>query len=291
MASMRELKGRIGSVNSSQKITGAMKMISSAKLRKVQSALEHLMPFRNQLQNTINNLLGADSEYQSPLTEQRPVHRVAFVVFGSDEGLCGAFNVSLFKFLLEAINRTNDELGTKVEYVVYPVGKKILSSVSKMNDVEVADISYLNSKSGADAVKRLTDELTNRFLSHEIDRVELLYYHFKSIGSQTLDSRILLPVSVADLAGEKYHSHTKPYIYEPDSETIFRTVIPLYVRSNLHETWLESRTSEQAARIMAMQMANDNAKKLLDSLQLEYNKLRQQNITAELLDILGGSVQ
>ena len=115
----------------------------------------------------------------------------------------------------------------KTEYIVYPVGKKILSSVFKMKDVEIADVSYLNSKSGADAVKRsLTDELTNRFLSHEIGQVvELLYFHFKSIGSQALDSRILLPVSVADLAGgENVYSHAKPYIYEPDSETIFRTV-------------------------------------------------------------------
>ena len=291
MASMRELKGRIGSVNSSQKITGAMKMISSAKLRKVQTALEHLMPFRKQLQNTINNLLGADSEYQSPLTEQRPVHRVALVVFGSDEGLCGAFNVSLFKLLLETMNRMNEESETKPEYIIYPAGKKMALPVAKLSGVEVADVSYLNSKSGADAVKRLTDELTNRFLSHEIDRVELVYYHFKSIGTQLLSTRVLLPVSVADLTDGKSVGHAKPYIYEPDSETIFRTVVPLYVRSTLHETWLSSRTSEQAARIMAMQMANDNAKKLLDSLQLEYNKLRQQNITAELLDILGGSVQ
>ncbi|MCH5329096.1 MAG: ATP synthase F1 subunit gamma [Coprobacter sp.] len=291
MASMRELKGRINSVNSSHKITGAMKMISSAKLRKVQSALEHLVPFRKQLRSTLNNLLGDDREYQSPLTEQRPVRRVAFVVFGSDEGLCGAFNVSLFKLLLESMNRTNEELGESPEYVVYPVGKKVASSVAKMGGVEVADVTYLHSRSGGDAVKQLSDELTRRFLAHEIDRVELVYFHFKSVGVQTLSTRVLLPVRVADLSDAPKDAYPTPYIYEPDSETIFRTVLPLYVRSTLHETWLDSKTSEEASRIMAMQMANDNAKKLLESLQLEYNKLRQQNITAELLDILGGSVQ
>lgn len=290
MATMRELKGRIGSVSSSQKITGAMKMISSAKLRKAEQALRHVLPFRNQLQNTINNLLGTDSDYQSPLTEQRPVQRVALVVFGSDEGLCGAFNVELFKKLNETIKEIETELGFRPQLTVYPVGKKVYGFVSKMQGVDLGEARYLNSKSGADAVKQISDELTSGFLDHTYDRVVLIYDHFKSVGTQILSSQMLLPIEIGQLGGAA-RKNTGMYIYEPDSETIFKTVLPLYVRSTLHETWLESRTSEQAARIMAMQMANDNANKLLDGLQLEYNKLRQQSITAELLDILGGTVQ
>ncbi|MCP9611532.1 ATP synthase F1 subunit gamma [Coprobacter tertius] len=291
MATMRELKGRIGSVNSSQKITGAMKMISSAKLRKAEQALRHVLPFRDQLQNTINNLLGADSDYQSPLTEQRPVQRVALVVFGSDEGLCGAFNVELIKKMNETIDRLVDELGYRPMFTVYPVGKKVYGFVSKMQGIELGDARYLNSKSGAEAVKRMSDELTARFLDHIYDKVVLVYDHYKSVGTQILSTRVLLPIEMNRLGTGVQGKNCGPYIYEPDSETIFKVVLPLYVRSTLQETWAESRTSEQAARIMAMQMANDNANKLLDSLQLEYNKLRQQSITAELLDILGGTVQ
>lgn len=141
---MRELKGRIGSVQSSQKITSAMKMISSAKLRKAEVALKHVVPFRDQIQSTINNLLGADSDYQSPLTEQRPVQRVAFVVFGSDEGLCGAFNVQLYKLLMDSIDTLRASSEIPVEVTVYPVGKKVKSLVAKTPGVQVrsVDVSF-----------------------------------------------------------------------------------------------------------------------------------------------------
>lgn len=291
MSTMRELKGRIGSVQSSQKITSAMKMISSAKLRKAEVALKYVVPFRDQIQSTINNLLGADSDYQSPLTEQRPVQRVAFVIFGSDEGLCGAFNVQLYKSLIDSVDFLRNSSETPVEVTVYPIGKKLKSLLTKTPGIQVRPVEYVTSKSGADSLKQFSDELMAAFLAHEFDRIEVVYAHYKSIASQSMKTRLLLPISTEEfLSDDKAHRNT-PYIYEPDRSTIFELVLPLFVRSTLLETCYQSRTSEQAARIMAMQMASDNAKNLLEDLHLEYNKLRQQGITAELLDILGGTVQ
>lgn len=123
-----------------------MKMISSAKLRKAEVALKHVVPFRDQIQSTINNLLGADSDYQSPLTEQRPVQRVAFVVFGSDEGLCGAFNVQLYKLLMDSIDTLRASSEIPVEVTVYPVGKKVKSLVAKTPGVQVRSVEYLSLK-------------------------------------------------------------------------------------------------------------------------------------------------
>ena len=147
------------------------------------------------------------------------------------------------------------------------------------------------SKSTPDTLKRFSDELTEAFLAHEFDRIEVVYAYYKSVASQVMKTRLLLPISTEEfLSDAKAHRNT-PYIYEPDRSTIFELVLPLFVRSTLQEACYQSRTSEQGARIMAMQMASDNAKNLLEDLQLEYNKLRQQGITTELLDILGGTVK
>ena len=159
MASIRELKGRIGSVSTTEKITGAMKMISSAKMHKAMQALQRVEPFRHQIQATIDNLLAADSEYSSPLTIERPIKNVGIVVQGRDEGLCGAFNMMLFKRMLETINRIKEEAGEEVTFIIYPIGKKLVAACRKLRlpDVKVAEISYMNAKSGSDKIKQLCD--------------------------------------------------------------------------------------------------------------------------------------
>ena len=247
---MRDLKGRIGSVASSEKITGAMKMISSAKMHKAESALRRVRPFRDQIQNTIDHLISADAEYSSPLTEIRPVKRRAIVLLSSDEGLCGAFNMNLFKRTLEIINQARmAETENPVMFVVYPIGKKASKFAQKLvgDNVEIVTADEMTAKSSAEDIARFTGELTREFIAGKVD-------------------------------------------CEPDVNTIYNEVLPLYVLSSMQEAICSNRVSEQAARVMAMQSANDNAKELLDELQLEYNKLRQQSITSELLDIIGGKV-
>ena len=288
---MRDLKGRIGSVASSEKITGAMKMISSAKMHKAELALRRIRPFRDQIQSTINHLISADAEFSSPLTAVRPVKRKAIVVLSSDEGLCGAFNMNLFKRTLELINQAKDE-ALNYMFVVYPIGKKASNFAQKLagDGVEIAVTDYMTAKSPGEDIARFTNELTRAFVAGEIDEVEVVYTHYKSASKQTVTTRRLLPIEADSLATSGKVVRNKPYLFEPDVNTIYNEILPLYVLSSMQEAISSNRVSEQAARVMAMQSANDNAKELLEELQLEYNKLRQQSITSELLDIIGGKV-
>ncbi|MDE6643924.1 MAG: ATP synthase F1 subunit gamma [Muribaculaceae bacterium] len=295
MATLRELKGRIGSVASSEKITGAMKMISSAKMHKAEAALKKQLPFRSQIEVIIGNLLSADAPVSSPLLEEHHVENLGVVVWGSDDGLCGAFNVNLFKILLGNIVQYRAKYGDNVKITVIPVGAKMLKAVQKLDDnnITVQPIEGIDSKSEGEVVKKFTENLRDSFTGGKLDRIDILYMNFKSISRQVPVTEQLLPISADKFngLGQSAATSSRPYIFEPDAASIFRAVLPLYLLSLMQEVFTENRAAEQAARVMAMQSANDNAKKLLEQLQIEYNKLRQNSITTELLDILGGQVK
>lgn len=292
MATLRDLKGRIGSVSSSEKITGAMKMISSAKMNKATREIKCLLPFRTQLGSIIGNLLGADAEFSSPLTATRPVKHATVLAWGSDDGLCGAYNVNIFKQLLEHLNSLREQF-PGVEITLVPIGHKLLRACNALagQDLKVVRAPEgVNSKADADIVKEFTATVRSAFERGETDRVDVVYMHFISAGRQRLSAEQLLPVKPKIEPGSTAQAPGL-YIFEPDAQTIFQTALPLMLLSTVQEVFSENRASEQAARVMAMQAANDNATKLLEQLRLEYNKLRQQSITAELLDILGGQVK
>ena len=293
MATLRDLKGRIGSVSSSEKITGAMKMISSAKMSKATREIKRLLPFRKQLETIIGNLLSAEAEFTSPLTAERQVKNASIVVFGSDDGLCGAYNINIFKQLLEHINGLRAEYGADLHVRLFAVGQKMQRACAKIvsTDVELIADHGANSKSDSAEVKQFTQRLQHDFVSGETDRVDVIYMHFISPSRQKLEAQQLIPVKPLDDNAAAEGNTTGLYIYEPDAASIFSTALPLMILSTMQEVFCENRASEQAARVMAMQSANDNATKLLEQLRLEYNKLRQQSITAELLDILGGQVR
>lgn len=297
MATLRELKGRIGSVASSEKITGAMKMISSAKMHKAEGVLRRLKPYRDCVRTIIASLLSSDAPVSSPLTQERQqVKRVAVVVFGSDDGLCGAYNVNVFKGLLAKIDELRRDCGQDVTIDIVPVGKKIFKAVDKIagHDPQLNVHSEFNvdSRSDGETVKTFGAELSSRFLSGALDRVDLLFVHYLTAGKQRLGSDSYLPVSPATLSADSAGAGSgRPYLFEPDAASIFSTVLPMYLLAQMQDAFAENRASEQAARVMAMQSANDNAQKLLEQLQLEYNKLRQQGITTELLDIVGGQAR
>lgn len=294
MATLRELKGRIGSVASSEKITGAMKMISSAKMHKAEQALRRQLPFRNQIETIIANLLSADAQFSSPLIEARDVKHVSIVVFGSDDGLCGAYNVNIFKQLLERVQYYRSTYGDDVNIRIIPVGTKMLKATNKIahSTVKVESVEGVNSKTEADGVKAFMAQLQQQFLGGETDLVDVLYMNFQSMSRQRPRFEQILPVVQESFAANSdAMASSRPYLFEPDVNQIFSSVLPLFLLSTMQEIFTENRASEQAARVMAMQSANDNAKKLLDQLRLEYNKLRQQSITNELLDIVGGQVR
>ena len=297
MATLRELKTRIGSVKSSEKITGAMKMISSAKVHKFESSLRELLPYKNQIKSIMAHILASGETFDSPLIQEREVHHVSLVVFGTDDGLCGAYNVNVFKHLLITLDDIRRKHGSNVRISIYPVGKKIAKMAMKLADqnVDVIVLPGVDSKMDGDKVTDFTNDFKEKFISGETDRVYSVYTHFISMGRQRLVTDQMLPVDSAALSGGEEDTNAadgnKMYLFEPDPLTIFNEVLPMFVLSDMQEIAIENRTSEQAARVMAMQAANDNARKLLEQLQLEYNKLRQQSITNELLDLLGGQVK
>ncbi len=277
-----------------------MKMISSAKVRKNELELRSLYPFKNQLNSIMTHLLSAGEEYSSPLTEPREVKRAAIVVYGSDDGLCGAYNVNIFKYMLEQIKTLKEQHHALETINIIPVGKKMRKAVAKYAQTTsgvqlVLPSSGVDSKMTGERVNDFTLQLQQQFLNGEVDLIETIYMQFITVGRQRPRTDQLFPVDKEGLiasASEKSSTEQAQimYIFEPDANTIFKQVLPMFTLSFMQEVTIENRASEQAARIMAMQAANDNAHKLLEELQLEYNKLRQQGITTELLDILGGQV-
>lgn len=296
MATLRELKTRIGSVSSSEKITGAMKMISSAKVHKNEQELKKLLPFKNQIQTIMGHILASDATFESPLIEDREVNKIGIVVFGSDDGLCGAYNMNVFKKLLEEVNRLREQYEDKTSFVIYPVGKKIARAAMHLaaENIEVKTLAGIDSKMDGSKANDFTSLLRDKFIDKDIDLVEVVYMKFLSMSRQKATVDTLFPVKQEILLSDSKldaKDENQLYIFEPDSNSIFNEVLPMFVMSLMQEITIENRASEQAARVMAMQAANDNAKKLNEALRLEYNKLRQQSITTELLDIIGGQVE
>ena len=295
MATLKALRLRIGSVSSSEKITGAMKMISSAKVHKNEMELKRLLPFRNLVDSIMAHLLATGLEFNSPLIVKREVKHAAIVVFGSDDGLCGAYNINIFKYLLTQIREIRDKYHNG-EITVFPVGKKIANATKKL-DLPFVNVQHpgegVDSKMLPEKVSEFTEGLRAGFIEGTYDLVQTVYMRFYSMSRQRPLTETLFPVSpeVKSEGGEEKKDDNKFYLFEPDPDSIFNEVLPMFVLSTMQEITIENRASEQAARVMAMQSANDNAKKLLEELQLEYNKLRQQAITTELLDILGGQTE
>lgn len=294
MATLRELKTRIGSVASTEKITGAMKMISSAKVHQNEQSLRRLQPFKDQIKSVMGHILATGLEFNSPLIEPREVKRAAVVVYGSDDGLCGAYNVNIAKGLLLTLDEIRRNNGDDVEIDLYAVGLKMAKAVRKIKGMKLNVIvtEGVDSKMKGDKVTEFTTMLRDRFTAGEVDLVKVVYMRYFSMSRQRLTTDTLFPVSVEAVSEEASKVDANQlYIFEPDANSIFNEVLPMFVLSTMQEITIENRSSEQAARVMAMQSANDNAHKLLDQLQLEYNKLRQQSITTELLDIIGGQVE
>ena len=290
MASLKEVKGRIATVNNTRKITSAMKMVASAKLHKAQGAITNMLPYERRLHGLLTNLLGGSEVlvWNTP----REVKRVALVVFSSNSSLCGGFNANVIKHATQWLDE-HQALG-KDNILLYPVGKKVADALSKMGYAIQGNFQHLADKPSFAEAAELAQGLMNLFTRGEVDRVELLYNHFKSTASQILTREVYLPMASEVCHPERseesrIHQETD-YILEPSREELLATLLPKVLRMKLYTVLLDSNASEHAARTMAMQIATDNADDLLQELTLMYNKTRQQAITNELLDIVGGSM-
>jgi F-type H+-transporting ATPase subunit gamma len=286
MASLKEIKSRIQSVRSTQKITSAMKMVSSSKLRKAQKQIESFYPYEQKLTQILTNFLSAEEESSSVYADVKEVKRVAIVAFSSNSSLAGSFNSNVIKRLTAAVNEYN-YLG-KENILIFPIGKKIAQAVKKMGFSVPEHFEEMAEKPTYQAVQKLANRLMAMFVEHQVDKVDLIYHRFKSKSSQLLIQETYLPVSL-HLAEEEQSIIHANYLVEPDRADIMSELIPKVLRLKLYTALLDSVASEHAARTIAMQIATDNADDLLQELNLQYNKSRQQAITNELLDIIGGS--
>ena len=319
MPSLKEIKTRIDSVNSTRKITSAMKMVASSKFHHAQAAIQSMLPYENLLEHILKSFLLTVPEAWNELESQRPVKRVAFVVYTSNSSLCGGFNNNVIKMLSSAVD---DYKAHGIDdIIVYPIGRKVEEYVVKQGLTKAGSYLEIVDKPNSAGCAAIAKELRDKFIAHEIDKVEIIYHHFKSAGSQILTRKTYLPIDLStesignendrDLSSntitakaqeylkkrkldeEGVKAEVKPlndnFIVEPDMKTVLGTLIPEQLNLQIYTALLDSNASEHAARMVAMQTATDNANELLRDLNLQFNKSRQQAITNELLDIVGGS--
>lgn len=295
-------------------------MVASSKLHHAQQLIENMLPYENMLEHILKAFLVSMPEAHSPLNvEHKQLKRVALVAFSSNSSLCGGFNANVTKLLQQAVAHYREQGVTDI--VVYPIGRKITEQATKMGLQIGGNFNLLAEKPDAHQCADIATELSEQYAAGELDRVELIYHHFKSAGSQILTRRTFLPIDLSTELGrfsdrdlssdvvtakaqeylkkkaakeEKTKDEAKPlndnFLVEPDMETILTTLIPKELNLMMYTALLDSNASEHAARMVAMQTATDNADELLRGLNLQYNKSRQQAITNELLDIMGGSV-
>lgn len=289
MASLKEIKNRISSVKSTKKITSAMKMIASSKLHRAQNAITNFLPYQQKLDTILTNLLASDTSYESPFIQKRDTKRIAIVVFASNSSLCGAYNANVIKEFNATYNKKK-ELVSKENLQVYPIGKKIADHVKKQGIKAEGDYREMADKPSFQAVQDLAKELIEKYIKGEIDEVILIYHHFVSTGTQKLQTVQYLPFDLDDKKDkEQADDFLADYILEPSKEEILDSLIPTVLYSRLYAALLDANASEHAARMMAMQIASDNADEIAQDLTIQYNKSRQQAVTNELLDIIGGA--
>lgn len=287
MASLKEIKGRIGSVKSTLKITSAMKVVASTKLHRAQIAIENMLPYDRRLSAILHSLLDSGIEIKSPYVEIRKPEKVAIVTFASNSSLCGGYNSGVIRHTLEVLQEYA-KLEKKHLYI-YPVGRKVAQALAKKYQL-IEDYKMIGDKPSYQQAVELAEHLMKLYAAKEIDRVELLYMHYKSTASQIMTRETFLPLQ---LTAEQKDDNgiMSNYIIEPSVEELVKQLIPQALRMKMYTVLLDSNASEHAARTVAMQQATDNANDLLQDLNLMYNKGRQQAITAELLDIIGGSMK
>lgn len=289
MASLKEVKGRIASVNSTKKITSAMKMVASAKLHKAQNAIENMLPYERRLNHILTSFLSTEQTFDSPYIVTREVERVAIVVFSSNTSLCGGFNANIIKHLLLVIDEYKS-LGPE-NVLLYPVGKKVADAVKKAGFKIEGDFQDMAEKPSYKEAAALAGKIMELYAAKELDKVELIYNHFRSTALQILMRETYLPIQLKVEETTDGQGYMADYIVEPSVKEIMGELIPTVLSMKMYTVLLDSNASEHAARTMAMQTATDNANELLQDLTVLYNKSRQQAITNELLDIVGGSMQ
>lgn len=286
MATLRDIKQRIKGVKSTQQITKAMKMVAAAKLRRATEAILNARPYARKIQTLLSHLASDDDLISNPLFITRDVKKVAVVVVTADRGLCGAFNTNIIR---EATRYINEELQAQnISHSLFCLGKKGSDYFSKRNYNVVQKYPGIFSSLNYSIAQRLSDQLIAGFMNGEFDKVILIFNEFKSIIQQKIVVEQFLPIPIEGNTKKEIHAGAN-YIYEPDQKAIFEYLIPKHLKAQLWRVLLESNAAEFAARMTAMDNATTNAKELIRTLNLKYNKERQAAITKEILEIVSGA--
>lgn len=289
MGSLREVKNRISSVKNTRKITSAMRLVASSKLTRVEGIIANMVPYQVKLDDIVGKLMASDVSVQSPFIQSREIKRIAVVVISSNTTLCGGFNSNVVRAVNSLLAKSTIDPDSML---FYPIGKKIEEYILKKGLPVAGSYQDLADKPNYKGMREIAYELMRKYKNKEIDQVLLIYHHFKSLGSQELTEEIYLPFDMDKYKPtEEVEVVNSDYIIEPNEAELIAELLPKVLSQKLFTVLIDSNASEHAARSLAMKSATDNANDLIDDLTLQYNKSRQQAITNELLDIVGGSMR
>ncbi|QBQ53797.1 F0F1 ATP synthase subunit gamma [Nitrosococcus wardiae] len=284
MASGKEIRGKIGSVKNTQKITRAMEMVAASKMRKAQDRMRASRPYADKVRNVIRHLAQAHPEYQHPYLISREVKKVGFIVVSSDRGLCGGLNTNLFRSLLRTM-REWDGKGVPMELCT--IGQKASVFFRRFGGKIVAQATHLGDSPHVEDLIGTVKVMLDDYQEGNIDRLYLVFNEFVNTMTQRPGIEQLLPIDSGEM-DEKLEHHWD-YLYEPEAKEVLDQLLVRYIESLVYQGVVENIACEQAARMVAMKAASDNAGNLIDDLQLAYNKARQAAITQELSEIVGGA--
>lgn len=283
MAGGKEIKTKIGSIKNTQKITNAMEMVAASKMKKAQERMEKSRPYADAIRNVIGHIAQGNLDFTHPYLEEREVKRVGYIVISTDRGLCGGLNANEFKAVLRDVQQW-DEKGVEVSFAA--VGSKATGFFKRVAGSIASQASSLGDAPSVNDVIGTVAVMLKAYDEGEIDRLYLVYNKFVNTMSQEPTINQLLPLPKSDAAKREY---SWDYIYEPDAKTILDTLMKRFVESQVYQGVVDNLASEQAARMVAMKAATDNAGELIDDLQLVYNKARQAAITQEISEIVSGA--
>jgi F-type H+-transporting ATPase subunit gamma len=289
MASLKEVRSRIISVNSTQQITKAMKMVAAAKLRRAQDGILQMRPYAQKLGEMLSTVSsGAESALDSPLKTVRPINKVLIVVVTSDRGLCGAFNTNIIKATIQLIEEKYAAQARNGNVEIFAIGKKGAEAFTRRGFTVNVGYTDIFTRLSFVAVKQVAEEIMKDFSEGRYDAVDLVYNEFKNVATQIIHTDPYLPIPTVSKSVKTKKAEVN-YIFEPDEEEILAELIPKSLKIALYRSVLESNASEQGARMTAMDKATENAQELLKELRLVYNRTRQAAITKEILEIVGGA--
>lgn len=291
MPSLKEVKNRITSVQSTRKITSAMKMVASSKLHRAQQTIENLCPYEKSINSIMSQLVANVEDYSSAYTHRRDIKKIAIIAVSSNSSLCGGFNLNVIKQVIKLIDAHKKD---GYQITVIPIGKKIGEAVKKMEFGFENDYAEMLDHLSYEKASSFAEKVINDYCLEEFDKVEIVYNHFKNTSSQILTTETFLPIVSSQKDKERDQrdgAKCIDYIIEPSPKEVLEELIPISLKLKIYTILCDSLASEHSARVIAMQVATDNADALLQELTLTYNKTRQQAITNELLDIVGGSLK